>query len=127
MMMFKILVLFVLVLFPAIEAKEKQSKIEALSETHSQYPKVKKGFKFDRKEAWNLLVKSAKENDEIKVVFTRNSAWIIDGKYFFPREEVMKVFNQKFREWGVYVDGKTGEVKVVNTSRIIKLRTKNDE
>ena len=120
--MSKICLLLIVMCSAVASAEGEPAKLRALSKSHPQYLKVKKPFSLSEKEAWERLVKAAKKDDKISTVFTRSKPWIIGTKYFFPREEVMKTFNKKFREWGVYVDGKTGKVEAVDTARKIQLK-----
>ena len=112
---------FLMTLFSSEGAAE---KLEALLKKNQQYLEARKAFALSEEDAWGKLVKAAEDNDKIIPVFTRRKPWIINGRYFFPREEGLKKIGKKFRESGVYVDGKSGKVEVVDTDRKIVIKHK---
>ncbi len=105
-------------------AEKVNEELKAFSRSSKGYKKMATKMRLSEKAAYDFLVKVSKGNKEIALPYISSKAWIIGNRYFFPRTAILKHYLGRCWEWGVYVDGKTGAVEVVESKRKITFERK---
>lgn len=105
----------------------KKGFIAVSSESKDFYNVIKKtkGFTIDEQKAWEILANNDVKLSELKLDNLFRKPYIVGNKYFYLRKDTLSpiaIWEGGFFERGVYVDGKTGQIEIVNShEKIIQL------